>query len=188
MASEQVNEIPINLELLSSDNRIGVLLAVGCASLWYGLSDWLGWAEFFQPNSFGSFIVRPFLLIFGIILIFKTVHRLLTPGCRPVIRINFGGVTDVRLVTAPIRWSFIVNAYRPKGVWHYLLPGVILEMDSRYHSTGLETIWSYCVHFHARSKGRRLLFLECGTLDQNAEQLLMSIQSHLRERERSGRY
>lgn len=180
-------KIPVNMELLSHDNRVGFLLVIGGGLVSLGLSDLFGWGTIFQAGGWGALVVRPFLLVFGVILVVLSGQRLLIPGCKSLLRINFGGVTDIRLVKSPIRWSLIENVRRPYGIWFYLLPGVILEMKRDYRATGLETIWSRLIHWPSRLRGGHVLFLECGTLDQSAEQTLMAIRSHLQARPSSGR-
>ncbi len=180
-------EIPVNLELLSSDDRVGVVLVVGSLLFGIGLGDLLGFGSFFHPDGIGAHLVRPVMLVVGGILVFLSAQRLLIPGCRPLVRINFGGITDVRLVTAPVRWQCVEEARRPDGVWRWLLPGVILEMSEEHYSPGMETRWSRLIHLPARLLGRQVLFLECGTLDQSVDEVLAAIQSHLRARQAGSR-
>ncbi|MBF0126072.1 MAG: hypothetical protein HQM02_02570 [Magnetococcales bacterium] len=181
MPDGKIEEIPINMEILSSDNRVGVLLGAGCLLFGVALSDLLEWSLFFQPDGWVGVVSRPLLLIIGGVLISLCGQRLLIPGCKPLLRINFGGVTDIRLLTAPLRWSFIVDAYRPRGIWYYLLPGVVLELSDGGR-TGLETFWSRLIHLPCRLLGRNLLFLECGTLDHPTREILEAVRSHVRSR------
>ncbi|MBF0427557.1 MAG: hypothetical protein HQL94_01430 [Magnetococcales bacterium] len=184
MKTDKTEEIPVNLESLSNDNRVGIVLAIGCCMLGVALGDLMGWGSFFSEDGLGVMIVRPLFLGLGAILTVLSAQRLLIPGCKPLLRINFGGITDIRLVTAPIRWGYIVEVRRPSGFWHYLLPGLILQLDAEYHAEGLETIWSRLIHLPSRLRGENLLFVECATLDHSPEQTLLAIRSHLRKRQR----
>ncbi|MBF0272744.1 MAG: hypothetical protein HQL98_11860 [Magnetococcales bacterium] len=179
-------EIPVNLELLSNDNRVGMVLMVGGIMLGVAVGDLMGWGTFFSEDGFGAVLLRPLLLAIGTVLVLAAVRRLLTPGCKPLLRINFGGITDMRLVNAPIRWSFIVDAQRPPGILRYLLPGVVLKLHADYEPAGVETIWSGLLHLTCRLRGKHVLFLECGTLDHSPEETLTAIQSHLRARHKMG--
>ncbi|MBF0192578.1 MAG: hypothetical protein HQL99_15790 [Magnetococcales bacterium] len=179
-------EIPVNMELLSNDNRVGMVLVVGGIMLGMAVGDWMGWGDFFSEEGWTGVLLRPLLLVIGTILALAAARRLLTPGCKPLLRINFGGITDVRLVNAPIRWSFIVDAQRPPGMLRYLLPGVVLKLHADYEPAGVETLWSGMLHLTCRLRGKHVLFLECGTLDHSPEVTLKAIQSHLRARQKRG--
>ncbi|MEO5333907.1 MAG: hypothetical protein H7839_17985 [Magnetococcus sp. YQC-5] len=187
MKDGKTKEIPVNVELLSDDNRVGLFLAIGCLLLGISLSDLIGFELFFQKDGLGDLLLRPLLLGVGGLLVFLCARRLLVPGCKPLLRINFGGVTDVRLTTVPIRWSLIVHARRPNGIWFYLLHGVILELVEGYESTGVETLWSRLIHLPVRLQGSHMLFLECGSLDMSADQALKAIHSHLHARQSGSR-
>ncbi|MBF0614485.1 MAG: hypothetical protein G8237_05945 [Magnetococcales bacterium] len=175
-------EIPVNLELLSDDNRVGVLLVLGGGLCGGAVGDWLGWSMVFSGLGVLAVVMQPLALVIGSVLVVRAGRRLLTPGCRPLLRINFGGVTDVRLLSAPIRWSGIVDARRPAGVVRYLLPGVVLQLHEEYETMGVETMWSRLIHLPCRLRGKHILFLECGTLDHTTDQALEAIRSHLRAR------
>ncbi|MBF0213455.1 MAG: hypothetical protein HQM00_07820 [Magnetococcales bacterium] len=181
------DEIPVNLELLSDDNRVGVVLVIGCLLFGVALADRMGWSSFFTPDGWAVTLLRPCMLVFGGVLIVLAARRLLVPGCRTLVRVNFGGITDIRLVTSPIRWSFIVEARRPPGVLFYLLPGVVLQLHEDFEPGGVETFWSRLLHMTCRLRGKHILFLASGTLDHSADQLLEAINSHLRARHKARR-
>lgn len=185
MKGGEHEEIPVNLELLSDDNRIGMLLVCGGALLGGSVADGMGWLEWLSGVGFFANLIRPLLMAIGFVLVVRAGRRLLTPGCRPLLRINFGGVTDIRLLSAPIRWSGIVEARRPPGVLRYLLPGVVLQLHEDYETMGVETLWSRLIHLPCRMRGKHILFLECGTLDHTTEETLEAIRSHLRARIRT---
>ncbi|MBF0628271.1 MAG: hypothetical protein HQL91_08615 [Magnetococcales bacterium] len=179
-------EIPVNLELLSDDNRVGMVLVLGVVLLGSALADLMEWSDFFLGSGLLGHLLMPLFLAGGALLVLRAGRRLLTPGCRPLLRVNFGGVTDIRLLSAPIRWSAIVDAHRPRGVLRYLLPGVVMQLHEDYESAGVETLWSRLIHLPCRLRGEHVLFLECGTLDHTTEQALAAIHSHLRARHKSG--
>ncbi|MBF0340749.1 MAG: hypothetical protein HQL95_07260 [Magnetococcales bacterium] len=176
--------IPVNLELLSNDNRVGVVLVGGCLLAGGAVADLMGWYLLFAPEGVAVSLLRPVMLVLGPLLILLAARRLLIPGCRPLLKINFGGVHDLRLLTGPLRWSAIVAAHRPRGLLGRLLPGVVLELQADYDPAGVETFWSRLLHLPLRLRGSSLLFLECATLDHGPEAILGSIQSHLRARSR----
>ncbi|MBF0165060.1 MAG: hypothetical protein HQM01_11260 [Magnetococcales bacterium] len=183
MAGDGKEVIPVNLELLSSDNHVGMMLVCGLAMLGNGVSAWMGWGSLLEPSHWLAGVLRPFFLVFGGLLIVLAVRRLLIPGCRAVVRINFGGIHDIRLMVAPLRWSFIVEARQPPGMLKYLLRGVVLGLHPDYEPAGNETIWAQVFHVTCRLRGKHILFVECGTLDHGPEETLAVIRTHLRARQ-----
>ncbi|MBF0416869.1 MAG: hypothetical protein HQL86_01285 [Magnetococcales bacterium] len=183
MAGDGKEVVPVNLELLSSDNHVGAMLVCGLAMLASVVGELLGWGSFLEPSHMLAWVLRPVFWVFGSILIILVVRRLLIPGCRPLVRINFGGIHDIRMTHVPLRWSFIVGASRPPGLMKYLLRGVVLALHPDYESSGDETLWSRLFHTTCRLRGKHVLFIECGTLDCGPDETLAVIQTHLRARQ-----
>ncbi|GAB0058648.1 hypothetical protein SIID45300_03001 [Candidatus Magnetaquicoccaceae bacterium FCR-1] len=183
MAGDAHEVIPVNLELLSSDNHVGAMLVCGLAMLGNGLGELMGWGTLLEPPQLLAGVLRPFFWGAGTIVTFLAVRRLLVPGCRALVRINFGGIHDIRLMVAPLRWSFIVEAYQPPGILKYLLRGVVLGLHPDYEPAGNETIWARVFHVTCRLRGKHILFVECGTLDRGPEETLAVIRTHLRARQ-----
>ncbi|MEO5347292.1 MAG: hypothetical protein H7834_13090 [Magnetococcus sp. YQC-9] len=145
-----------------------------------------GWGTFLEPEHLLAILIRPLFWVFGTLLTVLAVRRLLIPGCRPLVRINFGGIHDIRLSTVQLRWSLITQARRPPGFLKYLLRGVVLQLHPDYEPAGSETLWSRLFHFTCRLRGKHILFVECGSLDQKPDTVLAAIQSHLQSRRKMG--
>ncbi|MBF0153941.1 MAG: hypothetical protein HQL64_09410 [Magnetococcales bacterium] len=167
---------PNSLVCQSNDNHLGILIALGIGLGWLG-SRGLEADEhlFFSP-----------LFLLGGVLIGIGVRRLLRPGCRTLVRLNHGGLTDFRLGRDPIRWEWVVGA----RLWGKGMTVLILDLheDASRSPWEGETLWFWLLHGPAWLAGGTSVFITCWTLDTSGEILLRAAQNHLASvRGRSGR-
>ncbi|MBF0421775.1 MAG: hypothetical protein HQL73_02160 [Magnetococcales bacterium] len=172
---------PPNITAQSNDNRIGFLFISGIAIIYGAWS--LSPGPFFAFGGVWSLV----LAIPGVFLVIVAIRRLLRPGCKMLLRVNHGGVTDFRLSERAVPWGDIVGVTMTRGWVGLLLPAVVLELVPGQGLPAERTLWCRFLHaFLSPLFPDRLLIL-CATLDIDPHEIhrvvLHHVHHHRKEKE-----
>ncbi len=163
---------PPNVTAQSDDNRIGFLLLVGIAIV-YGV-----WTFFPGPFFGFSGLWTLLLTLPGIACTVVAVRRLLRPGCKMILRINHGGVTDFRLSEHAVPWQDIVGVEITRGWIGLLLPAVILVLSPGQTLPRSGTTWCRVLHVLLSFLYRERLLILCATIDIGRHEIHRAILHH----------
>ncbi|MBF0384116.1 MAG: hypothetical protein HQL69_24140 [Magnetococcales bacterium] len=169
---------PPNLVALADDDKLGFLVLLSLFLAVPGISHYMGWGDFFTPGVVISYLRLP-MTIAGILLFWICIRRLLLPGCRIILRINHGGLTDFRRCDKPIEWQDIYNVTRLPGTLGELLPIIVLDVEANRLAKCNKDIWYRFIYFTTLRKPSNLLIIPCGSLDNPTSKILTTIQAHL---------
>jgi hypothetical protein len=169
---------PPHLVALIDDDQLGFLLVLSLLLTGPGISHYLGWGDFFAAGLLISIFQLPMTIV-GIILFWICFRRLLLPGCRIILRINHGGLTDFRLCDNPFEWQDIHNVTRLPGSLGEWLPIILLDIEPTRLAQCKHGIWYRFLHFTMQLKKSPRLIIVCGSLDTPTSKIFSTIQAHL---------
>lgn len=158
---------PPHVAAHSDDNRVGFMFVAGVLFL-YGVWQLAGFRG-------GVAIV---LSLPGIFLLTLAVRRLFRPGCKMILRINHGGVTDFRLGNQAVSWEEIVGVERTQGWMGLLLPAVILRIVPNQPLPRDATLWCRVLHIPIAFLFPESLIILCATLDVSCHDIHRAIKLH----------
>ncbi|HIJ83845.1 MAG: hypothetical protein HW380_874 [Magnetococcales bacterium] len=163
---------PPSINAQSNDNRVGTMFVVGVALL-YGV--WNLFAGDFSGFRWGWAML---VALPGFLFIILAIRRLLRPGCKMILRINHGGVTDFRLGDHAVPWQNIVGVERIEGWMGLLLPAVLLRVVPHRDLPKNMTAWCKILHFSLSFLFPERLIVLCATLDVSCRDIHRVILSH----------
>lgn len=163
---------PPHVTAQSDDNRIGFLFIVGILIV-YGV-----WT-FFPGPFFGFRGLWAMMMTFpGILGCMVAVRRLLRPGCKMILRINHGGVTDFRLSDRVIPWQDIVGVEITRGWIGLLMPAVVLVLSPNHTLPREGTTWCRMLHAALSFLYPERLLILCATLDIGRHEIHRAVLHH----------
>ncbi|MBF0455066.1 MAG: hypothetical protein HQL72_09680 [Magnetococcales bacterium] len=168
---------PPHLVSLSDDDRLGFLLVASLLLAGPGISHYFGWADLLGTSRAAALVQLPMTLV-GLTLLFFCIRQLFRPGCRIMLRINHGGVTDFRLSDQPIPWHSVLGASR-LSVLGVALPVILLDLEPALFVKQTGTFWYRLLHFWLHRQNSPRLILLCGSLDSPTDEVFFTIQAHL---------
>ena len=171
-----------HLVSLADDDQLGFMVVASLLLAGPGISNYLGWANFLGSGPLASLVQLPMTLA-GLMLLFFCIRRLLRPGCRMLLRINHGGLTDFRLSDTPFQWQDILGVSRLPGFWGKILPVALLEIEPSRLPPPEKTFWYGLTHFPLQQKKLSHLLIFCGSLDRPTQDVVETIQAHLDRKE-----
>jgi hypothetical protein len=171
-------KLPPHLSLLADDDQLGFLFITALLLAGPGVGQYMGWSNFFGSGGLLSLIQIP-MTISGLLIFWLCLNRLLRPGCRIVLRINNGGITDFRLSEQPFQWQEIHSVSRLSGSISERLPFILLEISPASLATEDKTLWYRTLHFALLRKKSHHLIIFCGSLDGETDKIIETIQAHL---------
>ncbi|MBF0359237.1 MAG: hypothetical protein HQL70_11595 [Magnetococcales bacterium] len=169
---------PRHLTLLADDDQLGILFITAILLAGPGIGQYMGWSNFFGSGGLISLLQFP-MTISGLLIFWLSLKRLLTPGCRIVLRVNNGGITDFRLSQQPFKWQDIHSVSRLSGSLIERLPIILLEISPSRLATADKTLWYKVLHFALIRKNSHRLIIFCGSLDGETDKIIETIQDHL---------
>ncbi|MBF0195132.1 MAG: hypothetical protein HQL71_11285 [Magnetococcales bacterium] len=170
---------PPHLVALADDNQLGFLLIFSMLLAIPGISHYMGWGDFFNADGALISTVRLPMTIIGLLLFLNCVRRLLLPGCRILLRINHGGLTDFRLCNTPFEWKDINSATRLPGSIGGRLPIIMLDIEPARLAQHKKSLWYSILHFTLQRKNNNHLIVLCDSLDSPTSKIFTTIQAHL---------
>jgi hypothetical protein len=169
---------PPHLVALADDDKLGFLLIISMLLAGPGISHYMGWGDFFDAGVLISIFQLPMTIV-GILLFWICVRRLLLPGCRIILRINHGGLTDFRLCDNPFEWQDVYNVSKLPGSLGEWLPIILLDVDPTRLAQHNKSLWYRILHLTLQRKNNNQLIILCGSLDNTSDKILTTIQAHL---------
>ncbi|MBF0621848.1 MAG: hypothetical protein HQL54_07965 [Magnetococcales bacterium] len=164
--------VPRHIECLADDRATGMVVIIGVGVFSLGLGGFMGWTDFLEAVP----VLSVPLMVVGLVVgLFAGVH--LRQGCRPLLRINFNGVTDFRNHPATIPWSDVESIHMSSGLFGRLL-GVIKVQLKRPVPVRVG-FWFFLFHLSGRLFGKSCMILPCVLLDQSARDIAQAMDSHL---------
>ncbi|MBF0174476.1 MAG: hypothetical protein HQL83_13720 [Magnetococcales bacterium] len=159
---------PPNINAQSDDNRVGFMFVMGLLLLYvaWKMSGMFGVKVGAVPGLPGMFFA------------FLAVRRLLRPGCKMILRINHGGITDFRLSDQVVPWTDVVGVRRTRGWLGVVLPAVVVTLTHPHLPTG-RTMWCRILHASWSFMFPRHMILLCATLDVGCGEIHQAIELHL---------
>ncbi|MBF0108874.1 MAG: hypothetical protein HQL76_06850 [Magnetococcales bacterium] len=161
---------PPNINAQSDDNRVGFMFLSGLGLL-YGAWNLAG-----DPSGFRGAILL-FAGVPGVLFVFLAIRRLLRPGCRMILRINHGGVTDFRLSEQAVPWEAIVAVEYPRGWLGSILPAVVLVLEDGTFPPD-RTLWCRALHALLSPVFPGRMILLCATLDVRCREIHRTVVLH----------
>jgi hypothetical protein len=169
---------PPHLVSLADDDKLGLLVVVSLLLAGPGIAKYMEWADFLGSGVLASIIQLPMTII-GTALLLFCIHRLLRPGCRIMLRINHGGLTDFRLSETPFHWEDIHRVARLPSKFGSWLPIILLDVNPAVLHRADGTLWYRLLHFPFQHKNIHRLIILCGSLDSRTDKIITTIEAHL---------
>lgn len=166
------NTPPPNINAQSDDNRVGFMFVLGTLLL-YGV-----WQLFSGDFSGFMRLWAVMAAIPGIFFVTSAIRRLLRPGCKIILRINHGGVTDFRFGQQPVVWESITGVEKTTGWLGLVLPAVILHLVPDHNIHRGKTAWYKILHTLLSFVFPESLIVLCATLDVSPEEIYHTLSLH----------
>lgn len=170
-----------HLIALADDNQLGISTVLSLLLTGPGIAAAMDWSFFFGLDHLPPILLWPMTLI-GLTLLASCVRRLLRPGCRIILRINHGGLTDFRLSGTPFQWKDIHQVSRLSGRWTARLPILLLDISPATLPLQDRTLWFRLLHWPLHRRKTFRVILLCGSLDNSTEIIQETIQDHLTQK------
>ncbi|MBF0132600.1 MAG: hypothetical protein HQL75_08445 [Magnetococcales bacterium] len=165
---------PPHVTAHSDDNRVGFMFVLGVLIL-YGV--WQIFGGEFAGLRGGVALV---LSVPGILFLLLAVRRLFRPGCKMILRINHGGVTDFRLGNQPVLWEEIIGVERTQGWVGWVLPAVVLKRHPAQPFGQDATLWCKVLHTALSFLYPGSVVILCATLDVSCHDIHRVMVQHHR--------
>lgn len=169
---------PPHLVCLADDDQLGFLVVAGLLLIAPAGARYMDLGNFFGLGELSQFIQLPLACI-GIGVLIYGVNRLLRPGCRILLRINHGGLTDFRYNDVPLQWQQIQGVTSVPGFFGNLFSILLLQVENTALPPKNANRWYHILHYFLRKKNHNLMIILCASLDCPTTQIVSTIQNHL---------